>query len=261
MDRKALLRAGVALGAMTRSLPTGAVELLAREVISRLAGRAVDDTGKDADKALVDALLGPGELTAMRRVARMIGQGVPVAEIYLVHLTGSARRLGQMWEDDSLSSAQVTLAAARIYTIMRGLSPELPCPDGLAERHAVFAPVPGSKHVLGARMAADLFRRDGWHIDLRFCDTGEELLSDLAQMDFRVLGLSAAARADILGLTRVIAALRVTAPHVRVLIAGNLARLEPDLRLICDADAVATDFDTAHAEILRMSGHGALHSA
>ena len=47
--------------------------------------------------------------------------GMSVDMVYLGLLAGAARRLGERWDEDRTTSAQMTIAAGRIYAIMRGL--------------------------------------------------------------------------------------------------------------------------------------------
>ncbi|MCR9125145.1 MAG: cobalamin-dependent protein [Rhodobacteraceae bacterium] len=250
LDRDNVARVRDAIEAVRTTLPQDSVNTLAREVLSRLAGRA-QGTRSSAQRpiSLVEALLQNDDLAVMRIVSRLIARGEPIEDVYLVHLAGAARELGAMWNDDRLPSQQVTLAAGRIYSIMRGISPHLKPAAQRSDRHAVFAPVPGNRHILGVKMVADLFRHDGWQIDLLLCRTHEELICELSKIDYGLLGISVATRGDLAGATRLASAVRVTAPHVRILLSGAIVQIEPDIARLCDADAVATDFESARREL------------
>lgn len=248
LDRRALARAGMALAQLERRLPQASVAILAREVIARMArqGRPGPEQA-DGAGAMADALVASDDAAAMRLTMRLLAAGLSVEQVYLTHLAGAARDLGARWDANDLGSAQVTIAAARIYAIMRGLaarmSPET-WPDG---RHAVFATVPGEHHTLGVSMAADLFRREGWLIDLKAGRSHDELMEELGWTEFGILALTATTGKVLPDLTRLIAAVRVTAPHARILVAGRLAQLEPGLALMTDADAAAGDIEQARA--------------
>lgn len=253
LDRDAVDRARNAIHALPHVLPPASVASLAREVISRMAeqhrGQRAAASGVEL---LADALVAPDEAAALRLVLRQLASGTPVEKIYLGDLAGAARVLGRMWDEDRLSSAQVTIAAARIYAIMRGIASRLlpqSWPDG---RHAVLATVPGEHHTLGVSMAADLLRRDGWLIDLKVGRSHDELLDELSRTDFSILGLSASTSAVLPDLTRLNAAVRIAAPHALILVGGRLARIEPDLGRRIDADAVTEDLAEARG---RMEAH------
>jgi len=119
--------------------------------------------------------------------------------------------------------------------------------------------VPGERHTLGVTMAADLLRREGWAIDLKIGHDHDELVAELARCDFDILGLSAAARSAVPAAARLIAAVRVVAPHAQILMAGNIVAGDTDLRDVLDVDAAALDFQAAHAALetmARASAHG-----
>ncbi len=254
LDRDALERARGAILDLPHVLPEASVATLAHEVISRMAAQHRSARRSDCPQteAMAEALVAPDETTAMRHVMRLLSTGVPVEDVYLTHLAGAARLLGQWWEVDRLSSAQVTIAAARTYAIMRGIASRLlprAWPDG---RHAVFATVPGERHTLGVSMAADLFRREGWLIDLMVGRQHDDLLADLGRTDFTILALSAGTPAVLPDLTRLIAAVRIAAPHALILICGRLVQDQPDLCRRTDADAATDDLAEAQS---RMEAH------
>lgn len=237
-------RAQALAEALPDLLPTGSVTSLAQEVISRLASRSAASSVGDAASEMADALASRDQEAGLRLTLRLLSGGADVETVYLSHLAGACRILGQRWQEDTLTSSQVTIAAARVYAIMRGIGSNLTpkrWPDG---RHAVFATVPGERHTLGITMVADLFRRDGWLIDLKVGRSHNELLAELAETDFTILGLSAATPDMLPDLVRLVAAVRVSQPHVKIILSGHLAETEPRLSSLTDADYVSTKLDT-----------------
>ena len=245
LDRAAFRRDRASVEVLPAVLPETSVAVLAKEVISRLAARGAGAGSEHVMAAnLADALTSRDDNAGMQLVMRSVAQGVACEDIYLKHLAGAARILGEKWSRDELASPQITIAAARIYAIMRGLSSHFTpnaLPDG---RHAVFATAPGEKHTIGITMATDLFRREGWLIDLKVGRTHDELLAELAETDCAILGLSATTPAALRGLIRLIAATRVSHPHIKIVVSGHLAETEPRLRALTDADYVSTKLDT-----------------
>ena len=94
-------------------------------------------------------------------------------------------------------------------------------------------------------MATDLFRREGWLVDLKVGRSHDELIDELDQTDLTILGLTISSRENLPSLTRLIAAVRVSAPHAFVMVAGHLAKTEPNLQTLTDADAVSIEVDTS----------------
>lgn len=248
MDRDAARQAVMSAGKIGRVLPPPTVSGLAQEVISRLAARVeTPKSGPDLAQAFAETLMSRDDAAATRLIMWMLANDIDIETIYLVHIAGAARLLGERWSRDEVSAADVSIAATRVYAILRGISSNLTptaWPDG---RHAVFASVPEDWHTLGVSMAADLFRHDGWAIDLKVGYSHDELLTELEHIDFAILGLSASTRESLPALLRLIAAVRVSHPHVSVVIAGHLVELEPDLQKLTDADAVSNEFDTLRA--------------
>lgn len=254
MDRTALRRANASTSAISNALPPHSVQDLAREVISRMAGKTpAPDLGQKAINDLSRALVSDDDSRALALVNELLAGGEPIERVYLSYLAGAAAHLGRMWSKDEMRAAEMSIAAARIYAIMRGLSAKLlpdQWPDG---RHVVFASVPGEQHTLGVSMAADLFRRDGWLVDLKVDRTHDELMHELAVTDYALLGLSASTQASLEALIRVIAAVRVSTPHVQILVCGGLVRQCKDLPRLTGADALPLDFPAAKASLEAMS--------
>jgi MerR family transcriptional regulator, light-induced transcriptional regulator len=97
---------------------------------------------------------------------KLRARGVSVEALYL-HLFGpTARRLGEMWEDDLCDFSTVTIALGRLQRLLRELSPafgsevEHP-PNG---RRALFVQPRDEQHSFGLSMVAEFFRRDGWDV-------------------------------------------------------------------------------------------------
>ena len=248
LDRAAARRASQIVQSLPEVLPADSVSNLAREVISRLAARA-DASSRTQTLAvdLADALVSNDGGAAMRLTLRAVSTGMEVEELYLGYLTSAAHILGDQWQQDVLTSSQITIAATRIYAIMRGIGSNV-LPDALPDgRHAVFATVPGEQHTLGVTMAADLFRRDGWLVDLKVGRRHHELIDELQRTDFAILGLSATTREAVPELIRLIAAIRISAPHARIVVSGRLVDVVPRLQGLVDADFVSTKLDTLRA--------------
>lgn len=243
--------------------PKDAVRALATEVINRLSNRhalpvvqaASDrvpllDTRMDARiDALCRALLALDDQAATDLVMEAHAEGADVDALYVGYLAEAARRLGRWWEEDRVSSVEVVIASGRIYAIMRGLR-RLFGPGEQSDTNrprAIFAAVPGETHTLGVSMAADRLSRHGWDIDLRAGLTHDELVAELAQTRYPIIGLSAASQRMVFPLARLIVALRVSNPAAWIMVCGRLAEIEPDLARQIDADAVATDLASAEA--------------
>ena len=234
------------LAQLSTRLPEDAVRALAREVIDRLARelRRPDPAPHDIE-ALARALVGPAPVAAAQMIEALFKAGSDAETLYLGHLAGAARLLGQWWESDDLSFAQVTTGTGRIYAIMRSLRPRLPRSQLMTRKSAFFATVPGDDHNLGARMATDLARKDGWEIELALDLAHDPLVEAIAASGQLLVGLSGAGVHSLPALARLILALRIATPNALILVSGNVVDVAGESVALMHADATAREFRDA----------------
>jgi methanogenic corrinoid protein MtbC1 len=251
LDRSAFDQARGVFRRRENRLPETAVHALAAEVMARLERRA--PTAAEAlptrlhVSALCDALLAPQEERAADMVLQARLDGMSVDMIYLGLLAGAARELGVRWDEDRASSAQLTIAAGRIYAIMRGLRQSFVEDQFLrpSQQSALFAAVPGEIHTLGVTMAADFFRRRGWVVDLRTGLSHHDLIRVVSPETYPVIGLSAGSERMVFPMARLIVALRISNPTAWIMVSGKITDLVSDIMTLVDADGVANDVDAA----------------
>jgi MerR family transcriptional regulator, light-induced transcriptional regulator len=234
-----------------------AVQALAREVITRLERSKTrlgvgQDIADDADIAqLCDALLSPDETLAETLVLAAAARGLSADALHLSFIAEAARMMGDRWDNDTASSAEVIIGASRIYAIMRRLrgifvSAQAQRPDKF---RAVFAAAPGETHTIGLTMAADHLRRRGWEIDVKMALSHEDLVDQIGHDPYPIIGLSASTPAMIFPLARLIVALRVSNPGAWITIGGHIVDEEPDVVRLIDADAKVVTMDDAVAQM------------
>ncbi len=234
----------------TRAL---AVEVLSRMEQSRRANpmiSAAHPSRVELD-ALCDALLRSDEGAASALILQAHQSGVSIDLIYQGYLSGAAQQLGQMWDDDKVSSSEVVIGAGLIYGLMRSMrrlfgAEAAVLPD---EFRAAFASTPGETHTLGVTMAADLLRRHGWQIDLMVGLDHDALVDRISQHPFPIIGLSASSSRMIFPLARLIVALRLSNPGAWIMVNGKITELEPDILTLVDADSIANDLVSAEAQM------------
>lgn len=228
------------------ALPDEMVKGLAQEVVNRLVTRMhpyrdpeAQPTQSEIDE-FCDALLAGDATIAPELIRRARRVGVPLETVYLGTLAGAARTLGERWDRDEVSFLTLTVAAGRIFAIMRELRFEIssaPTAQTL-DRVAMFATVPGETHTLGITMAADLFRDHGWRIDLKTGLDHDDLLHEIADKPYAIIGLSAGNPASMGALTRMVLALRITHPYAHILVSGQIVQQMPQLNILIRADSV-----------------------
>lgn len=251
-DRSEYDRVAKQLRLVERTLPEESVSILAREVVKRLAFRlpksVVPGRISPAEiDALCAALLSTDEEAGERIILAAVRDGTKTEEIYLGYVAGAARRLGKMWDDDTASFIEVTLASGRLYRIIRGLRHMLAAKilDGREDRPAFLALVPGETHTLGIEIASDLFRREGWDIDVALNMSHDELVESGERRNYRAIVLVANSDQMLGALTRLIVALRITQPLAHIMVAGTILDHFPRIADITGVDAVIDKLETA----------------
>lgn len=256
-DRFEYKKADRQLRLVEQKLPQVAVSSLAREVVRRLAFRMPRAVRKEDLPTLSDidllcsALLSKKDDSADRFILAARRDGVQVDAIYLGYIAGAARRLGEMWDNDEISFIDVTLACGKLYRIIRGLRHVI-APgilDNRDEYPALFALVPGETHTLGIEIATDVFRREGWDVDMMVGLDHDMLVEQSDRRSYRAIVLVANSDGMIEPLTRLVLALRISHPLAHLVVAGNILKHHPDINDLVGADAVMRDIGTAVATL------------
>ncbi len=252
-DRSEYDRADQQFRLAEQKLPATAVEAIAQEVVRRLAFRMPRTVRKEdlptpsEIDLLCAALLSSDEQAADKIILSARRDGVTIDTIYLGYVAGAARQLGEMWEDDRVSFVEVTLASGRLYRVIRGLRHVVARTLGEDRQQypALFALVPGETHTLSIEMATDLFRREGWEVDLAVGQSHDEIVQRSETHQYQAIVLVAHSDRMIEPLARMILALRISQPLAHVLVAGNILTHFPDIKDLVGADAVVKDIETA----------------
>ena len=261
IDPRALDRASKAVAFRNSALPEKAIRMLASEVIVRLADRfppvqpAVTGQPSEAEiVAFADSLLSAEPEAGLSIILGLRDKGVSRDDLYMNYVAMAARRLGERWDSDEIPFTDVTIAVGRLYVIMRALRPAfVPVNiDAADKRGALFASAPGEDHTLGVTMAADMFRENGWNIDLQVGLDHEALVEIVSSHFYPVIGLSASSERMIVPLSRLIASIRITSPASAVVGSGELVAIEPELATIVDADGALSSSVDAMAEVERL---------
>jgi len=146
-------RAKAAIRLTRTALPDAAVHLLAEEEVTRLVTRLQPRTGQlelpqPADISMFcDALLSADIDAGAAIIRQARREGMDTETVYLGYIAGAAQHLGKLWEDDRVSFMNVSVAASRIFGIMRLLRYEIANARKLSPltQHAMFACVPRAR--------------------------------------------------------------------------------------------------------------------
>lgn len=240
-----------------RILPETTLVALAEEVVARVAKNLlihlspeIVPSSEDID-TLCHHLLAEDPRAAANFIETFRMRGYDFDRICINLLSVAAQRLGLWWEQDQVSFYRVTVAAGRIYAILRALRMGRAHTPPDMRRAAVFAAVPGEQHTLGVTMATDLARERGWDIDLLIGLTHDELLSAVLARQPAIIGLSASGKRSLPALGRLIVALHIIVPNARILVSGQVVTTNLVPVGLTGADAAALEFEPALQELER----------
>jgi methanogenic corrinoid protein MtbC1 len=247
--------------------------LLARVIESRILPRLVLAHRNDAalevaastprpsprDVLLVGEIVLSGDLQpALDHLDILVARGVPVESIYLDLLTPVARRLGELWCDDVLNFAEVTIGQVALQRLMRAFSPVF-LNDAAPEnprRRILLSPMPGEQHAFGHFMVCDFFRRAGWVVSGDPCRTSAELRKAVHANWFDVVGISLSSSERLRELGALIHLVRGESRNrvLVVMVGGKPFCDQPALAWQVGADACAADARHAPARAEAMLG-------
>jgi methanogenic corrinoid protein MtbC1 len=180
-------------------------------------------------------------------IAALRNRPVAMESIFLDLFSPSARRLGQLWNDDLCDFTQVTLGLWRIQKMVYELSSSVPAHLGESTRsaplRAMLVAAPGSQHTLGLTMVCEFFRRAGWDVYSEPCANAHELTELARHGWFDVIGVSASVDDQVEPLETFISDLRTASRNrsVGMMVGGPLFLNNASLVGAVGADFTACD--------------------
>lgn len=228
---------------------------LAHEVVRRIAYRERDAGIRphapcaEEVEELCMALLSNDGATSAEAIISALAKDTTREVIYLKYLAAAARMLGDWWTEDRVSFPEVTAATGRIFELLRKITIAADPSPSTQDLTVVFASVPGEHHTLGIRMAADLFRDDGWEIALKIGLSEEELVAEIKTLPRCIVGLSIGGRHSLDRLSGLVEALHKQCPQTAIVVSGqDIEDLRPRLAAM-GLDGVAGEINEAKEHI------------
>jgi methanogenic corrinoid protein MtbC1 len=245
---------------------------VAEEVIPRLIEARRSDSRARPQPALADVtgaqvrtlahlLLDGTRQQATAFVAAVQQTGIGRESVLVNLLAPAARYLGELWETDVCSFADVTIGMLRLNTVMRvvGQAFEAEASTLQAGPRALLIQAPGEQHGLGIAMLAGFFRRSGWNVQSAPVADRTELTALVKRDWFSLAGLSVACsnRLDSLGAD--ISAIRAASrnPAIAIMVGGFAFGEHPQLAAMVGADGTAPDARQAVARANALVSHRA----
>ncbi len=223
-----------------------------------------DGLSQSDHEGFLEAVMNENAAAARNYVDALVKRGLSREALFLNLLTNTARRLGEMWEEDLCDFTDVTIGLCRLHEILRAQSTVLDAGAGIRKgadsdgSKILLATACGDQHVFGVVMVAEFFRRAGWRVSCEPGAASAELQSMLSKKSFDMVGLSAARSVTADDIADEIADLRSASRNeaVMIMVGGRLFAENPELVSAVGADGAAHDAKMAPmigAELLASS--------
>ncbi len=187
-----------------------------------------------------------------------LNRGVGVDALFVDLLAPTARRLGELWEEDACDFLDVTIGLWRLQEVMREIAWGSPIITGplSAPHRALFSPIPGEQHSFGATMVHEVFVRAAWESEVLVAPEMRQLIAKVASKAYDLIGLTVSCDISSDALARTVKAIRSVSicQDVHILIGGHAVNNNPGLAAEVGADGSAVDALGALALANRLVG-------
>jgi methanogenic corrinoid protein MtbC1 len=165
-------------------------------------------------------------------------------ESLLVHLFApTARRLGELWENDTIDFVDVTIGTARLQQILHHFTFPLEKSGADPRRRVLLSPTPGEQHTFGLFMVSKFFRREGWQVWSGMTLSAQEVQGLVAEESFAVIGFSLSSDRLIDSLRSTIHSVRRVSRNrsARIMVGGRIFAADAELAANVGADLVIAE--------------------
>jgi methanogenic corrinoid protein MtbC1 len=228
-----------------------ALDLAMRALDERLAPEEIAlDPAKPADRLALrylQACLEGDPQRAIGVVMSAIDAGLAPAAAYSQVLIAAQKEIGQLWHAGDVSIAEERVVTETTRELMTLIAAKYSPKTGNG-RTLVAASVAGNAHDIGVRVVADLFQLAGWRcLFLGANVPAAEIARAAEAFDADLVVVTATLATQLKPLGEAIAALRLAAPGLKILVGGLAFEGAPDLWKQLGADAYAETVDSAVA--------------
>lgn len=199
-------------------------------------------SASDVD-SFVETIRCPDDARAAEFIREVLAEGATIEAVYLDLLAPSARRLGEMWDEDECDFVEVTVSLGRMQRMLRDLSQVFlaDATGGEAVGNVLLTCIPGEQHTLGIIMVGEFLLRDGWRVMVGAPWSESDLLTMVGTEWYDVIGFSVGSESRLPLLKRDIRRLKSASrnPHLQVMVGGQVFSDDPTLADQVGASAIA----------------------
>jgi methanogenic corrinoid protein MtbC1 len=227
------------------------ISALASTVLSVLSDKGEDSAqtirGSVVEK-LVDAALQPGTFNAEALLAELKDRRISADQILDIYIPRAAREMGQMWIDDVIGFAMVTIGTARLQGLLTLLAPPWSAkPCEMANGTNVLLLLQGNdSHTLGPHVATAQMRRAGASVRVLFGARHETVLQIMSEERYDMVMFSGSRPDALASVAKLVKRIRtgILIPPPLVL-GGIVLNLADGVKETTDVDLVTNDVKVA----------------
>jgi len=145
----------------------------------------------DIIEALTAAFLADDPDMRRQAVSGVLRSGVSGAEFIQSHAGDMARMLGDLWAENKISFAEVTIGVARMQETVRGLAARNQRQAAATATPEILLLAPeGENHLLGLFVACEAFEDMGCYVHLAIGQSVDEIAALAAKYHYTMIGIS-----------------------------------------------------------------------
>lgn len=183
---------------------------------------------------------------ALAYVETLRAQGTALESVFVHLLAPTAKRLGELWEEDQADFTEVTVGLCRLQHVLRELGGAFEGELALQQsggKRILMSPIPGEQHTFGLMMISEFFRREGWDVTCDPSLSTRDLNHLVRQEWFDVVALSVSCQTLLDKVTATVRGVRRVSRNasVGIIVGGRLFTENPQLVSVVGADETAAD--------------------
>jgi len=183
-------------------------------------------------------------------------RNIATAELADDYIPAVAHLIGEMWCEDYVGFAHVTIGLSRLQGLLRHLGPEWVADlvDPTTSQSILLISPDKAQHTLGAVLLAGQLRRLGFSVRLALNPTRDEISELFDRMSFNATFISASQSERLENLRGMIDFLRTqTTAGLPIIVGGGLLKVHDDIAAAVGADLATSDIDEAieHCDLTR----------
>lgn len=179
---------------------------------------------------LLRAVISKGDFDAESVLIELRGHRLQVDTIIDTYVPATARNLGEMWVNDDLDFATVTIGAMRLQSLLSCASSESadlyrPMQNS---QHVLIVIPEGEQHFLGAFVLAAQVRRMGCRVDVSFSELREDLIGRILCEPIDKIMITCSRVSDLESVCEIVDDIRMKVTQTPAIVLGGAFERKPE---------------------------------